>query len=115
MNTNSTKHIQLLDCTLRDGGYVNDFRFGKNGIKKIIRQLTLAGIDIVECGFLEDGEYDEAKDWLDVEVNWDGVLRSKEYIAKELAYTIYNKLGAAANSSHADKLEALVSSLFFYS
>ncbi len=52
-------NLQILDCTLRDGGYVNDFRFGKNGIKKIISQLTLAGIDIVECGFLEDGEYDE--------------------------------------------------------
>lgn len=51
--------IQILDCTLRDGGYINDFRFGKQGIKKIISQLTLAGIDIVECGFLEDGEYDE--------------------------------------------------------
>lgn len=52
-------NLQILDCTLRDGGYINDFRFGKNGIKKIISQLTLAGIDIVECGFLEDGEYDE--------------------------------------------------------
>ena len=52
-------NLQILDCTLRDGGYVNDFRFGKNGIRKIISQLTLAGIDIVECGFLEDGEYDE--------------------------------------------------------
>ncbi len=52
-------NMQILDCTLRDGGYINDFRFGKNGIKKIISQLTLAGIDIVECGFLEDGEYDE--------------------------------------------------------
>ena len=52
-------NLQILDCTLRDGGYVNDFRFGKNGIKKIIAQLTLAGIDIVECGFLEDGDYDE--------------------------------------------------------
>ena len=51
--------IQILDCTLRDGGYVNDFRFGKKGIRKIISQLTLAGLDIVECGFLEDGEYDD--------------------------------------------------------
>lgn len=51
--------IQILDCTLRDGGYVNNFHFGKSGITKIISQLTLAGIDIVECGFLEDGEYDE--------------------------------------------------------
>ena len=44
--------IQILDCTLRDGGYVNDFTFGKYGIKKIISQLTNAGFDIVECGFL---------------------------------------------------------------
>lgn len=50
--------IQILDCTLRDGGYVNDFRFGKYGIQKIINQLTDSGIDIVECGFLEDGDYD---------------------------------------------------------
>ncbi|MCQ2284705.1 MAG: aldolase catalytic domain-containing protein [Bacteroidales bacterium] len=51
---------KLLDCTLRDGGYINDFHFGVYGLKKIIYQLTEAGIDIVECGFLEDGEYDES-------------------------------------------------------
>ena len=51
--------IQILDCTLRDGGYINDFRFGRDGIKKIIDQLTTAGIDIIETGFLEDGEYDQ--------------------------------------------------------
>ena len=51
------KNIEILDCTLRDGGYINDFRFGKAGIKKIISQLTISGIDIIECGFLEDGEY----------------------------------------------------------
>lgn len=50
-------HIQILDCTLRDGGYINDFNFGNTGIKKIIEQLTIAGIDIIETGFLEDGEY----------------------------------------------------------
>ena len=59
----------------------------------------------------EDGEYDDAKDWLDVEVNWDGVLRSKEYIAKELAYTIYNKISATANTSHATRLEELVTEI----
>lgn len=53
------KNIKILDCTLRDGGYINDFNFGKAGIRKIINQLTTSGIDIIECGFLEDGEYDE--------------------------------------------------------
>jgi 4-hydroxy 2-oxovalerate aldolase len=52
-------NIKILDCTLRDGGYVNNFQFGKNAITKIIRQLTEANIDIIECGFLEDCEYDE--------------------------------------------------------
>jgi 4-hydroxy 2-oxovalerate aldolase len=51
--------INILDCTLRDGGYVNNFQFGKNAISKIIAQLTDANIDIIECGFLEDCIYDE--------------------------------------------------------
>lgn len=50
--------IQILDCTLRDGGYINDWEFGYLAIKKIISQLTAARIDIIECGFLEDCEYD---------------------------------------------------------
>lgn len=50
--------IQLLDCTLRDGGYINNFQFGKSAIAKIIDKLTTSGIDIIECGFLEDGKYD---------------------------------------------------------
>ena len=49
--------IQILDCTLRDGGYINDFAFGEHGIKNIISELTEANVDIIECGFLEDGEY----------------------------------------------------------
>lgn len=46
------KHISVLDCTLRDGGYCNECRFEKNNIAKIVRGLTEANIDIIECGFL---------------------------------------------------------------
>ncbi len=53
------RHISILDCTLRDGGYINQWRFGKREIKKIISLLDTAQIDIIECGFLEDTEYDE--------------------------------------------------------
>lgn len=45
-------NIHVLDCTLRDGGYCNQWAFGKDNIKKIIAGLTKAGIDIIECGFL---------------------------------------------------------------
>lgn len=50
--------IKVLDCTLRDGGYINDWRFGHTVIRSIINKLTQAHVDIIECGFLEDGEYD---------------------------------------------------------
>lgn len=45
-------NIQMLDCTLRDGGYQNECRFGFDNQKKIIGRLIDAGIDIIECGFL---------------------------------------------------------------
>jgi len=44
--------IQVLDCTLRDGGYCNQWQFGLENSKKIIKNLLEAKIDIIECGFL---------------------------------------------------------------
>lgn len=44
--------LKILDCTLRDGGYCNQWKFGKNNIKKIINSLVESGIDIIESGFL---------------------------------------------------------------
>ncbi len=56
------RHIQVLDCTLRDGGYCNDFNYGLENIKRITAGLVEANIDIIECGFLTDAIiYDESK------------------------------------------------------
>ncbi|MCF8070542.1 MAG: aldolase catalytic domain-containing protein [Desulfobacterales bacterium] len=52
--------IKILDCTLRDGGYVNDWNFGLGTIENVISRLNKAGIDIVEVGFLDERrKYDE--------------------------------------------------------
>lgn len=45
------KKVQVLDCTLRDGGYCNDCQFGFENEKKIISGLIESNIDIIECGF----------------------------------------------------------------
>lgn len=50
--------IRILDCTLRDGGYINNFRFGNPVIKDIVSKLSKASIDIIECGFLQSGAFD---------------------------------------------------------
>lgn len=47
-----SKNIKILDCTLRDGGYVNSWRFGEYAIKDILTKLQLAGVDMIECGFV---------------------------------------------------------------
>lgn len=44
--------IHVLDCTLRDGGYCNEWKFGYENTKRISNGLVEAGVDIIECGFL---------------------------------------------------------------
>lgn len=48
------KRVNILDCTLRDGGYLIDSQFGNTAIKGIIRGLTESGVDVIECGFLKN-------------------------------------------------------------
>ena len=53
------RNFKILDCTLRDGGYINDFDFGKNSIRTILKKLGRSGIDIIECGFISEKGGDE--------------------------------------------------------
>lgn len=46
--------IKLLDCTLRDGGYVNNWDFGCCAIKDIKENLETSGAEIVELGFIKN-------------------------------------------------------------
>lgn len=47
-------NIKLLDCTLRDGGYLNDWKFGYDEIITVFERLVSAGIDIIEVGFIDE-------------------------------------------------------------
>ena len=44
-------NLTLLDCTLRDGGYYNDWKFNDNYVKKYIKDISKANVDIIEIGF----------------------------------------------------------------
>ena len=43
--------IKILDCTLRDGGYINNWDFGTKA-KDIVNLLQKANIDFIEIGFI---------------------------------------------------------------
>ncbi len=47
-------NIRVLDCTLRDGGYCNEWNFGAQNLETILLGLVDAEIDIIECGFLSN-------------------------------------------------------------
>lgn len=48
------KKINLLDCTLRDGGYINNWNFGYDVIRSVLRKLCMANVEYVECGYLTE-------------------------------------------------------------
>ena len=50
---NTSKNVKLLDCTLRDGGYVNDWNFGHDNLISIFERLADSGVDFIEIGFLD--------------------------------------------------------------
>lgn len=48
------KQVKMLDCTLRDGGYVNDWEFGYDNLNSIFERLVSSNVDIIEIGFLDE-------------------------------------------------------------
>ena len=45
--------LKILDCTLRDGGYINDWNFGEANIKQIVNSLSDANVDLIELGYID--------------------------------------------------------------
>ena len=44
-------NVKILDCTLRDGGYYNNWDFSTNLAKSYLNVLSKSSVDIIEIGF----------------------------------------------------------------
>ena len=55
------KRIKILDCTLRDGGYVIDWGFQRDNTLSIMNGLVQSNVDFIECGFLKECKYESDK------------------------------------------------------
>ena len=49
-----TRKIELLDCTLRDGGIVIDFNYGLERMHKIKSTLEESGVEFIETGYIDE-------------------------------------------------------------
>lgn len=90
--------VKLLDCTLRDGGYVNDWKFGKDVISGICQKSVEAGIDIVELGFLRDISYDQNN------AVFDDVRQADRFINKKKKNVLYAVMCEALNPLSIEKI-----------
>ena len=43
--------VEFLDCTLRDGGYYNNWNFNKELINKYLKEINKIKIKYIELGF----------------------------------------------------------------
>lgn len=54
------KDIKVLDCTIRDGGLMNEFRFDDDFVKSVYSACVKAGVDYMEFGYKASTEvFDE--------------------------------------------------------
>lgn len=82
--------IMLLDCTLRDGGYINNWDFGKENIRYIARTVQKANVEIIELGFLRDEAYIESR------AVWNRIEKLREFIDRA-GNTMYAIMGECFN------------------
>lgn len=76
--------VKILDCTLRDGGYVNNWDFGVSNIKSIISKLSKSNVEIVECGFFSDKEI-----WKDDQSKFNSIEDMEKCIVDTNENTMY--------------------------
>jgi len=90
--------ISLLDCTLRDGGYVNDWRFGEKEIPEIAEKLEASGADMLELGFLEDEPYQPDR------TIFNSIDQVKQLIGKKHPGTIYSVMAEVSTPIPVEKI-----------
>lgn len=55
------KNVEILDCSIRDGGYVNNWCFDKKMVREVYRGLSKSGVEYVELGFRGSEKYFDSK------------------------------------------------------
>ena len=48
------KEIKILDCTIRDGGLMNNHKFSNELVRKVFEAINNSGVDYIELGYKAD-------------------------------------------------------------
>ena len=106
--------IKILDCTLRDGGYYNNWKFDLNLVKNYLRAMEACSVNYVELGFRfissdpQRGPYGEtSEDFLKTlelpsSLSYAVMINGSEYLKptkEEITLDINNKFISSADSN----------------
>lgn len=58
--------IEILDCTIRDGGYLNNWNFDKKLVREIYRNISKTGVNLIELGYRKRKDAKASGLWADV-------------------------------------------------
>lgn len=75
--------IHLLECTLRDGGYITDWMFSPKMIRQTVKGLVDANFDFVEVGYLHHKPYVEGS------TQFQTIEQIGEFLPKERKDTLF--------------------------
>lgn len=107
------KQAQILDCTLRDGAYLINKKFGDNVIKGIIAGLINANIDIIELGFLQDEGEGAGKTVYKNSVTAEKYLPSGKQKAKFSVLADYSRYSISNLDNYTGKSFDIIRACFF--
>jgi len=57
------EQIKVLDCTIRDGGLINNHNFDRNFVRAVYKALSEAGVDYMEMGYKNSKELFSPKEY----------------------------------------------------
>ena len=60
-NRNNYNTLELLDCTIRDGGYLNNWNFSDEEVLECYKAVSNAGFDYFEIGFKSNKKFIDGK------------------------------------------------------
>lgn len=75
--------FNLLECTLRDGGYITNWMFSESMIKSTISTLAEANFDLIEVGYLYN------KPYVDGSTQFQAIEQIAEFLPKERKNTLF--------------------------
>ena len=90
MNNDESRSLKVLDCTLRDGGYINNWHFPQLQILSIFNALEESNIEIIELGYLDDNGQEKNSTLFSSTTSIDNIIKNPSKAMKVVMINLFD-------------------------